>query len=235
MVTLPNLADQWQATLGWQPTVAHQEQWQSLYDMLLDANQHLNLTRITTPEDFWEKHLWDSLRGVKDDLTRPAGLRLLDVGSGAGFPGLPLAIARPDWAVTLLEARRKKTVFLESVIQQLALPNAQPVTARAEALAQQPRQRGAYDRVLVRAVGSAVDCARYAWPFVKPGGEVVLYRGQWTETEADQLAAVIQTWGQAVLKVEAFETPLTAGRRHRVVVQRLLPGNQPGAFPAKSR
>lgn len=107
----------WQETLQWQPTPQQQEQFQRFYGALLAANQGMNLTRITAVPDFWEKHLWDSLRGILPWL-QPTGETLwgakiqqvIDIGSGGGFPGVPVAIARPDWSVTLLEATQKKVL-----------------------------------------------------------------------------------------------------------------------------
>jgi hypothetical protein len=96
---LPALLDLWQETLHWQPSSLQQSQFQSLYQQILQGNRQFNLTRITEPEEFWEKHLWDSLRGIASlPLTpEPDALKVLDIGTGAGFPGLPIAIAQPSW------------------------------------------------------------------------------------------------------------------------------------------
>ncbi|WP_338038670.1 16S rRNA (guanine(527)-N(7))-methyltransferase RsmG [Neosynechococcus sphagnicola] len=108
---LPELPELWEITLGWQPTAHQQQQFQQIYEQILMGNQRLNLTRITDPLEFWEKHLWDSLQGVAPLLSQPSvqpGLRVIDIGTGAGFPGLPVAIARPDATITLLDSTQKK-------------------------------------------------------------------------------------------------------------------------------
>ena len=122
---LPEMIDMWQHTLNWQPTIEQQRLFQQLYEAILQGNQQLNLTRITEPSEFWEKHLWDSLRGVwlqeselrnqdsdSKNETQPQSLKLIDIGTGAGFPGLPVAIAFPHHVVTLLDSTRKKVTFL---------------------------------------------------------------------------------------------------------------------------
>src|SRR3712207_2556668 len=93
---LPEMMDLWQKTLDWQPDLQQQAQFQQFYELVLAGNRQVNLTRITEPFEFWEKHLWDSLRGVFPYVSKVA-LKVIDIGTGAGFPGVPMAIARPDW------------------------------------------------------------------------------------------------------------------------------------------
>ncbi|MFZ4639621.1 MAG: 16S rRNA (guanine(527)-N(7))-methyltransferase RsmG [Nodosilinea sp.] len=230
---LPDYPHHWQQTLGWQPAAALQDQFQSLYQAILTANQQVNLTRITSPEDFWEKHLWDSLQGVapwlpEADLPTPSR-RLIDIGSGGGFPGLPIALVFPQWPVTLLDGTRKKIAILETLCQTLAIPNANLVAQRAEQAGQQPGHRETYDIALLRAVGGVNTCAEYALPLLKLGGQAVLYRGQWSVAEAEALAAILPRLGGEILEVRATTTPLTGGIRHNVVVAKVSP--TPPQFP----
>jgi len=224
---LPQLETVWQETLNWQPNEAQQHLFQSLYETILAGNQQLNLTRIVEPLDFWEKHLWDSLAGVMRwnlrercdgcaDLTVRA--RIIDIGTGAGFPGLPVAIAFPNCQVTLLDSTRKKIHFLEGAIAQLGLDNAATRAGRAEQLGKSSPDREAYDLALVRAVGKATLCAQYALPLLKPGGTAVLYRGRWSEEEREQLQSLIEKWGSAIATVKGFVSPLTQGTRHCIYV-----------------
>lgn len=215
---LPDMAELWQATLAWQPDEQQRSQFQKLYAAILVGNQQLNLTRITEPQEFWEKHLWDSLSGVKPFLGEtesPATpLRVIDIGTGAGFPGVPAAIALPHWQLTLLDSTRKKVAFLEGLIQDLQLGNARTWVDRVEAAGHHPRHRQHYDLALVRAVAAAAVCAEYALPLLKVGGQAVLYRGQWSEEEAESLHGAIAQLGGNLETVEAFTTPLTQSVRH---------------------
>ncbi|MEQ9550430.1 MAG: 16S rRNA (guanine(527)-N(7))-methyltransferase RsmG [Coleofasciculus sp. G3-WIS-01] len=212
---LPEMVEVWQETLNWQPTESQHQQFQRLYAEIVAGNRQLNLTRITQPEEFWEKHLWDSLRGVVSLLSgEEKPLKIIDIGTGAGFPGLPVAIALPSSSVTLLDSTRKKITFLDTLIPQLAIPNATTVLGRAEKVGQQRHHRQRYDIALVRAVSSASACADYALPFLKPGGLGILYRGHWTEAETDDLKGTVKQLGGAIASVESFTTPLSHSVRH---------------------
>ena len=92
---LPTMEQIWQSTIDWSPSEEQQSQLQLLYTAVVTANHSLNLTSIIQPEEFWEKHLWDSIRGVGELINSPDAIKSIDIGTGAGFPGLPLAIARP--------------------------------------------------------------------------------------------------------------------------------------------
>jgi 16S rRNA (guanine527-N7)-methyltransferase len=144
-------------------------------DLLLDWNTRVNLTAITDPTDVATKHFLDSLTCLLAPVSAPAGQapHLLDVGAGAGFPGLPLAIARPGWRVTLLEATGKKVRFLEAAIAELGLTNARAITGRAEELAHHADHRGRYDVVTARAVAALPTLLEYCCPFVRVGGHAV--------------------------------------------------------------
>jgi 16S rRNA (guanine527-N7)-methyltransferase len=223
MSDLPQFLELWQQTIDWQPTPTQQAQFQQLYQQILDGNRQLNLTRITEPEAFWEKHLWDSLWGIQPWLQSPdQPLNVLDIGTGAGFPGVPVAIACPAWSVTLLDSTRKKLLFLDSLLTTLNLTNAHTHVDRAEQLKKQSQYQEHYDLVLVRAVSTALTCAKYSLPLLKVGGTAVLYRGQWEEREAIALADAAQKLGGEVATVEAVTTPLSGGMRHRVCLQKVV-------------
>ena len=135
----------WQATIEWFPTAQQQLQLQFLYTAVITANRNLNLTRITEPEEFWEKHLWDSIRGVGNLITTPNALNAIDIGTGAGFPGLPLAIARSDWQLTLVDSTAKKVGFIQAITPELGLTNIHPLVCRIEDLGQQFTHRHQYE------------------------------------------------------------------------------------------
>jgi 16S rRNA (guanine527-N7)-methyltransferase len=107
----------WQATFEWQPTEIEKQQFDALYQKILAGNRQFNLTRITEPLDFWEKHLWDSLAPIFYDskLLKTKQLKVIDIGTGAGFPAIPLAIVFPQWQFTLLDSTRKKINFINDL------------------------------------------------------------------------------------------------------------------------
>lgn len=237
MTTLPDMAALWQQTLGWQPDVHQQGQFQCLYDQILTGNRQLNLTRITAPEEFWEKHLWDSLAGIRLWLRgeEPSvypdipNAQVIDIGTGAGFPGLPVAIARPDWQVTLLDSTQKKVEFLKQVREPVGLPQVTPLVGRAEAIGQQPQHREHYNLALIRAVAAVTVCVEYTLPLLDLGGMAILYRGQWTDAEQQDLERSVAPLGGAIARIEAFQTPLTGGVRHCVYLEKIRA--TPKAFP----
>jgi 16S rRNA (guanine527-N7)-methyltransferase len=232
---LPLMADIWQSTVNWQPNSSQQHQFQRLYDLVLQSNRQFNLTRITEPQEFWEKHLWDSLRGVNQagflELSSSAltPYRVIDIGTGAGFPGVPVAIAHPNWAVTLLDSTRKKTAFLDALVQDLGLSQVKSITGRAEELGQQSHHRAAYNLALIRAVASASVCAEYALPLLRLGGLAVLYRGQWTEEEEQMLPSAVEQLGGSIEHVVQFTTPLSQSIRHCIYLRKTA--QTPAQFP----
>lgn len=222
---LPEMAQLWQQTLAWQPSERQLQQFQHLYELILAGNAKLNLTRITEAIAFWEKHLWDSLRGIIPILkdkppTKNSPLNIIDIGTGAGFPGLPVAIAFPHSSLTLLDSTRKKISFLQTVTAHMGLENAIPVVGRAEQLSGQPQYAALYDIALLRAVAPATVCAEYSLPFLKVGGLAILYRGYWTAEEADALANTVRRLGAIVQSAEAFTTPISHATRHCLYLRR---------------
>jgi 16S rRNA (guanine527-N7)-methyltransferase len=237
---LPEWADLWQASLSWVPTAAQRQQFQTLYELILAGNQQLNLTRITEPTEFLEKHLWDSLSGIQKFLVSavPADaiaplpappLKAIDIGTGAGFPGIPIAIVQPHWSVTLLDSTRKKLTFLDQTLQTMNLPNAKTLVGRVEEMGQTRQHRGQYDLALIRAVAGATVCAEYTLPLLKVQGEAVLYRGQWTVAEEQALTLALEQLGGTIQQVTAFKTPISHSDRHCIYLQKTRP--TPAEFP----
>jgi 16S rRNA (guanine527-N7)-methyltransferase len=205
---------------GWQPDRPQLAQICKLYDGIVAGNKLMNLTRITSPEEFWEKHLWDSLWPVGDCLGSTTTLRALDIGTGGGFPGLPLAIARPDAEVTLLDSTRKKITFLQQLAEDLGLTQVRTLAERAETAGLARHYRSKFDLAMTRAVGPVTVCAEYAVPFLKIGGRAILYRGQWEEHEEADLLAAAEELGASVVAIERTLTPLTQAVRHRVILEK---------------
>nr|WP_215610180.1 16S rRNA (guanine(527)-N(7))-methyltransferase RsmG [Leptothoe spongobia] len=224
---LPVNSEIWQETLQWQPSTAQQALFDSLYQGVLDGNRQVNLTRITEPAEFWEKHLWDSLSGLAPwyEPEKPEWLptvkRVIDIGTGGGFPGVPVAISRPQWQVTLLDSTRKKIAFLETLCQQLGLTNTDCLVERAETVGKDPKHRAQYDLAMVRAVGPASTCAEYALPLLKKSGFAIIFRGQWTDEEEELFMGALDTLGGELVAVCSWETPLTQGNRHCLYIKKV--------------
>ncbi len=133
-----------------------------------------------------------------------------------------MAIALPNLSVTLLDSTRKKIDFLEKVLPSLAIENAATLLGRSDEIWRQPHHKAAYDIALLRAVGAASVCAKYALPFLKNGGLAVLYRGNWTAEEEAQLQSAIGPLGGKVESVEAFTTPVSHSARHCVYLRKVV-------------
>jgi 16S rRNA (guanine527-N7)-methyltransferase len=232
---LPEMAEIWQETLNWQPTAQQQLQFQQLYELILEGNRQLNLTRITEPQEFWEKHLWDSLRGIAPQQqfisSLQEGASVIDIGTGAGFPGIPVAITAPNCTITLLDSTRKKITFLDKILTELALDNAKTLVGRVEEIGQQRQHRQSYDVALIRAVGTASACAEYALPLVKQCGLAVIYRGNWTEEETTALENAVNQLGGVIEAIAQFTTPLSKSVRHCLYLRKIAatPANFPRA------
>jgi 16S rRNA (guanine527-N7)-methyltransferase len=231
--SLPEMLEVWQETLNWQPTNEQQNQLQKLYELVIEANRSVNLTRITEPEEFWEKHLWDSLRGVApkqhfiDILNH--GASVIDIGTGAGFPGLPLSIIFPNTQVTLLDSTRKKINFIDSVLTNLALSNGKTIVGRVEEIGQESKHRENYDLAVIRAVGSVSACAEYSLPLVKKGGLAVIYRGSFTQEENKSLENAVDILGGKIELIDDFTTPLSNSIRHCLYLRKVK--HTPVSFP----
>ncbi|MBK8190141.1 MAG: 16S rRNA (guanine(527)-N(7))-methyltransferase RsmG [Vampirovibrionales bacterium] len=155
---------------------AFQADCQRLYHALIEANRTMNLTRLTAPEDFLRRHALDSLTVLP---FIPHGARVADVGSGAGFPALPLALARPDLSVVAIEATGKKCRFIEAMREALALESRLTVVnARSEDLTRHPDFAGRFDVVTARAVAALPKLAPWTLPLLKPGGRLLAIKGR---------------------------------------------------------
>ena len=214
------------------------EKFEAYRRILLRENAKYNLTAITDPEEIAQKHFADSLSLLEAyDVQQSA--RLLDVGSGAGFPGAPLAITRPDLRVTLLESTAKKANFLRLLAEELDLPLT-VVCARAEQAAHSPALRESFDLVVSRAVAGLPLLCELCLPFVNAGGAFAAYKGTREKTEAELRGAaraitllggeLLQTAGEAtnygertlVLIRKIAHTPAIYPRNHGAMVKKPL-------------
>jgi 16S rRNA (guanine527-N7)-methyltransferase len=195
------------------------EQYLRYRQELLDWNSRFNLTAITDPDEILVRHFLDSLSllAVYD---RPVA-RVLDIGAGAGFPGIALKIVRPRWQVTLLEATGKKVAFLRHVIETLHLDGVEAIHGRAEELARQPAYRGAFDLVTARAVAALPVLLEYAAPYCRVGGQMIFpKKGELREELAGGKRAASQLGAAFKADVPVTLPGLDDGRRLFVWEQR---------------
>ncbi|MBE5782065.1 MAG: 16S rRNA (guanine(527)-N(7))-methyltransferase RsmG [Clostridiales bacterium] len=172
------------------------------HEMLLEWNEKMDLTSVSK-EDMAARHFLDSLMPLMQGRLFPEGIKLIDVGTGAGFPGLPLAIARPDMQVTLLEAQGKRCQFLSAVCQRLELANVEVINDRAEVFGRVDGRRESYDRAVARAVAPLNILCEYLLPFVKVGGMALCWKGPAVaEEQKDGAAAALKLGGQLDFLIE---------------------------------
>jgi 16S rRNA (guanine527-N7)-methyltransferase len=192
----------------------------SLYaDHLLEWNKNVNLTAITAPEAIEMRHFLDSLSVV---LAGPltSGQRVVDVGSGAGFPGLPLRLVYPQIELTLLEATTKKTRFLEHIVTLLNLSNVRILNARAEDAGQDAGSREKFDVVLARAVAPMPVLGEYMLPLCKVGGRCIALKGENAAAETQQAENALRILGGRLEKMIRVELPKVPETHHVVVIQK---------------
>jgi 16S rRNA (guanine527-N7)-methyltransferase len=194
------------------------------FELLIDWNTRMNLTAITRKEDVASKHFIDSL-AAEPYLVKNA--KVIDVGTGAGFPGVPLLIVRPDLETTLLDGLNKRILFLEAVLQELGL-TAKCVHMRAEDAGRDPLYRGKFDAALTRAVSAMPVIAELTVPLVKVGGISIAYKGEISEELENSRGAL------HLLHAEAETTDVTAGYGARTLVVLRKSAPTPKAYPRKA-
>ena len=205
--------------------------FQSYSRELIAWNQQVNLTRIIESEEIAVKHFLDSLSVCLALPEASSNLRVIDVGTGAGFPGVPLKIALPHLKLTLLESTAKKTKFLYHLVETLQLSHVTIVTARAEEIGQQPAHRERYDVAVARAVAGLPVLAEYMLPLVKMGGLMIAQKGQHPAGEVEQSAQALKTLGGKVAQILPVTIPNLEGERHLVVINKIRP--TPKTYPRR--
>ena len=185
-------AEYWTA-LGWHPSTEQLDQLATLQVLLREWNEKVNLTRLVEGDDYWINQVFDSLWPLAAELKTPHQTRTcIDVGTGGGFPGLAIAIALPGSQMTLLDSVGRKTAAVEAMASRLGLADRVAVrTERIETTGHDRACRGRFDLAMARAVAAAPVVAEYLVPLLKPRGEALLFRGQWSEDDTAQFSTVL--------------------------------------------
>ena len=205
------------------------EQFLRYYELLIQKNKVLTFTSITVFDDVVLKHFLDSLMICKIQKLEGS---LIDVGTGAGFPGIPLKIMYPDLKVVLLDSLNKRVQFLNEVIRELGLENIKAIHGRAEDLAKQKIYREQFDYCVSRAVANLSSLAEYCIPFVKIGGYFIPYKSGKIQEELDSGKKAINILGGTVEIVKEFELPQTDIFRCLLYIRKIE--NSPQKYPRKA-
>ena len=205
------------------------EQFYKYMNLLIEWNEKINLTAIIEPEEIILKHFIDSLticKYIENNAT------LADVGTGAGFPGIPLKIYRPDIKITLVDSLNKRINFLNEVINNLELKNIVTIHSRVEDFGKNKNYREKYDYVTARAVANLNTLSEYLVPIVKVNGKAICMKGNDVQDEVDNAKHAIKILGGTVEKVDYFKLPNSDISRNIIVVKKV--NNTPARFPRKA-
>lgn len=207
------------------------EQFLMYYELLIEKNKVMNLTAITEFEEVVTKHFLDSLSLVM--AVEPGDLEtVMDVGTGAGFPGIPLKIAFPNLRITLLDSLKKRVDFLNEVIVKLDLKGIRAVHGRAEDLGKESKYREKYDLCVSRAVAALPLLAEYCIPFVGEGGLFISYKGKDAEEECKKADHAVGILGGVITDMILFSLPQTDQERALIVIEK--EERTPRSYPRKA-
>ena len=225
-------------------TQKQKDQFQKYYEMLIDRNKVMNLTAITEYDEVVEKHFIDSISLYKAYELEPyfshpqtgadsyAECKVIDLGTGAGFPGIPLKIVYPGLKITLLDSLNKRVKFLNDVISELGLTDIEAIHGRAEDFAKQPEYREQYDLCVSRAVANLATLSEYCLPYVKKGGYFISYKSGNIDEELSQSKKAIGVLGGSVEEVVKFNLLNSDVGRSFVKIQKI--SNTPKKYPRKA-
>lgn len=211
------------------------EQFQTYYEMLIDTNKVMNLTAITELDEVITKHFLDSLALAvfyPDIYDKRKKIKVLDLGTGAGFPGIPLKIAFPHLDITLMDSLNKRVKFCQSLIEELGLCGISAVHGRAEEAAGDKIYRECFDICVSRAVANLSALSEYCMPFVKKGGKFISYKASDIDGEIRKAGKAIEILGGKLIAVNNIILPESDIERNFVFVEKVR--NTPRIYPRKA-
>lgn len=214
-------------------SVTQMEQFADYYHLLVQTNEHVNLTRITEKNEVYLKHFYDSITGVfAEPRLQNETLTLCDIGAGAGFPSLPLKIAFPQLKVTIVDSLNKRIAFLNDLVAKLGLENVTLIHDRAETFsAKQSPYREKFDVVTARAVARLAVLSELCLPAVKVGGEFIAYKASAAPEELQQGGTAIKKLGGKVQKTVTLTLPGTDDERNIIVIDKVQ--STPNKYPRR--
>lgn len=206
-------------------------QFMNFREVLLERNQSVNLTAIREPEEVITKHFLDSLCVFATGAVK-SGMRVLDVGTGGGFPGIPMKIADPSLQIDLLDSLKKRLVFLEEVIESNQWTDIATLHGRAEDFARKPEYREQYDLVVSRAVARLAILLEYCLPYVQVGGVFLALKGPLLDEEVDEAKKALQILGGKIDKIVEISIPYTELSHRILVIRKIKP--TPKRYPRQA-
>ena len=210
-------------------SVEQLEKFYSYMSLLLEWNEKMNLTAITEPNEIILKHFVDSLTILKEINDNS---KVVDVGTGAGFPGIPLSIANESLKITLVDSLNKRLIFLQEVIDKLELKNIEIVHSRAEDFGQNKKYRESFDIATSRAVANLSTLSEYLIPLVKINGKCICMKASDVEEEINQAKNAINVLGGTIEKIEEFKLPESDIGRTIIIINKQK--QTPNKYPRKA-
>ena len=208
--------------LGFCLTERQMTQFLQYYELLTEWNSIMNLTAITDFDEVLKKHFVDSLSIVKGfDFSENMDLKLIDIGTGAGFPGIPLKIVFPDMHITLLDSLQKRIKFLDEIIHVLGLQKIETVHGRAEDYAKPGKLRECFDVCVSRAVANLSTLSEYCLPFVKTGGKFISYKSEKVTEELVQAEKAVSILGGKIESQVDYMLPSSDIYRNLLLIQKI--------------
>lgn len=220
----------WLGSIGISMTDAQWERFEEYYRLLVDWNRRMNLTAIVDREQVYVKHFFDSA-SLAACVPPDSVATLADIGSGAGFPGVPLKILFPHLRLTLIDSLQKRIVFLRHLVDRLGLSDVQCLHGRAEELARKTDFRDRFDLVTARAVARLNVLNELCLPFVRQGGTFAAMKGANAEAELAEADRSFRELHASLIRVHRFRLPLEAGERGIVLIKKH--GRTPSRYPRK--